>query len=589
MPVRLVSVAPGPDADHASLQAPPDEAASAGTGPGDVAASRTAVVFSANAVRISAHFAVALPFVAATFYLLRQRWQPVADAAAIALRSWNILTPHAPLVGQATRLAVGTFDPGPLEYWLLTLPEHLDPGHGSLWGSQLWCVVAVSLAVGAAWSAAGAVGALGAAGTVLAAIAWMPGIALQPLWNPWFGLVFLLAAMAAAWAVIRGKHWWWPVLAITASVATQAHLLFALASVVLVLVAFGVGLADAIARRSGLRWAVAGLLAGAVCWIAPVYQELNGPRGNLTALLHGQGASGQHTGLIFGLRALAGAAGVPPLWWRPLQPLVDLNVIRTESAVVGLAALIIMALVIAAAIWPLRSRALAALAAVTFATSASAVVTYANISVQGIPVLPSPLDTLNYLMILMAPVGVTCWLTVSAAIVLLGRRLLASRARPAASHRSPRAGAPRVSGRGSWFSRTAPLRAARTIGIVSVALLSLATARVTLASASQFPGVADARYARVVSTAAREIENRLGRQPLAITIASPDEGYRKRRLLLGLAWVLTTRGYGTKLSQRGWELGPSYVMRPGMKVTRVQVQISTGGVTLRINRRLASG
>ena len=74
-----------------------------------------------------AHLAAWLPFVTGTVRLVRDGWFPLGDNAAIALRSWNSLTAHGPLVGQATRLAHGVFDPGPLEYWLLAIPVHISP------------------------------------------------------------------------------------------------------------------------------------------------------------------------------------------------------------------------------------------------------------------------------------------------------------------------------------------------------------------------------------------------------------------------------------------------------------------------------
>src|SRR5262249_20170413 len=109
-------------------------------------------------LRLAVHLAVWAPFVAGLVEEVRLRWRPVGDGAAIALRSWDSLTAYGPLVGQATRLAHEVYDPGPLEYWLLAIPVHIDPGHGVLWGAALWCMVAASLAIEAAWSALGGLG-----------------------------------------------------------------------------------------------------------------------------------------------------------------------------------------------------------------------------------------------------------------------------------------------------------------------------------------------------------------------------------------------------------------------------------------------
>ena len=77
---------------------------------------------------------------------------------------------------------------------------------------------------------------------------------MPPSWNPWFGMMFFIAALAAAWAVMSGHRGWWPALVVTASVAAQAHLMFALASVPVVLTVLALidGPADTV-RAAGPR------------------------------------------------------------------------------------------------------------------------------------------------------------------------------------------------------------------------------------------------------------------------------------------------------------------------------------------------
>ncbi|MDA8323064.1 MAG: hypothetical protein M0030_25100 [Actinomycetota bacterium] len=518
--------------------------------------------------RAVVHLAVWAPFAWAVAYLLGRGWRPVSDASAIALRSWDILTAHAPLVGQATRLGQGVFDPGPLEYWLLTVPEHLDPGHGLAWGAALWCMVAGSVAIEASWSVAGLAGGLAAGGVALGTVAWMPGIALQPFWNPWFGVMFLIAAVAVAWAVLSGRRRWWPVLVVTASVAAQAHLLFAVIAVALAMLGLVVGGTDSVRQHTGYRWAWTGLAAGVICWSAPFYQQFTSRSGNLTALLHGQSAGGQRTGLTFGLRAVAGAAGLPPLWRTPLQSLLDLNAIGAGSAVLGAVILAALAALLVLAVRPLRSRRLAALAGIALTACLGSVVTYAGISVRSIPAAPSPLNSLNYLMILLLPVGLLCWLTVAAAITLAAAR---------AARRTTTA--PRI----TTAPRVTTGRGARIVGLLAIAGLAAGASLAASGTAHEFPGVTDARYARVVAISAQQIRQRIPDQPVAITISSPDLGYRKRRLLLGLAYVLTTWGYSPRLSQFGSELGATYVMRPGLRITRVRITLRPGTVLIAIS------
>ncbi len=72
--------------------------------------------------------------------------------------------------------------------------------------------------------------------------------------------------------------------------------------------------------------------------------------------------------------------------------------------------------VIAAALGPLHRRRLAALAAVTLVLSLGALVTYSSI-----PVRPTTLLTLAYLIMLILPLGVGCWLVTGTLIVLTVR------------------------------------------------------------------------------------------------------------------------------------------------------------------------
>ena len=66
----------------------------------------------------------------------------------------------------------GIYDLGPLLYWALTLPVHLDHRQGMLWGSALFAGLGLVVAVEAGWTAAGARGGL-AVSTVRARRSWL--------------------------------------------------------------------------------------------------------------------------------------------------------------------------------------------------------------------------------------------------------------------------------------------------------------------------------------------------------------------------------------------------------------------------------
>src|SRR5580693_3496681 len=69
----------------------------------------------------------------------------------------------------------------------------------------------------AARSAFGTSGGLAASGIIIGTVAWQPLVAAEPYWNPWFGVLFFLATLAAGLAVVSGRRRWWPVLVLTAS------------------------------------------------------------------------------------------------------------------------------------------------------------------------------------------------------------------------------------------------------------------------------------------------------------------------------------------------------------------------------------
>jgi hypothetical protein len=137
--------------------------------------------------------------------------------------------------------------------------------------------------------------------------------------------------------------------------------------------------------------------------------------------------------------------------------------------------------------------------------------------------------------------------------------------------------------RGAATASQAPAgRGTRIIELLAMADLAAGASLAASGSAHEFTGVTDARYAHVVEISAQQIRQRIPDQPITITVSSPNLGYRKRRLLFGLAYVLTTWGYSPRLSQFGPELGTAYVLRPGLRITRVRITPRTGDVLIAI-------
>jgi hypothetical protein len=503
-------------------------------------------------------------------------WRPISDNAGIALRSWDVLTSHAPLVGQATRLASGVYDPGPLQYWLLTVPVHIDPVHGVLWGAALWCMVAASLTIEAAWAMAGPAGGLLATVIVLGAVAWIPAIALLPCWNPWFGLMYFIAAFAAGAATLSGRRGWWPVVVIAGSIAAQAHLMFTITAVVLVVLCLAVGLVETHRARADYKWAIIGFAAALACWSAPLIQQFTARTGNLTALANGRGAPGPKGGIAFGLKALAASVQPPPFWWRPISSLVKLSVIEQRTVVAGAVVLALGVLVLVVAVYPLRSRRAAALAALSLTAAVTALVTYGQIPKSSIIMSTSDLNNLRYLMAPMYVVGVLAWLATGTVLVLAVRQALQRvrsrdmvRENDTAAEDDTAASTPRVSA-APW---AVPAVAAATVAAIGlVALVGTQISRASIRSSAM----------HTVDTATQQIEQAISRRPIALSVLAANN-HDRRQVTFGLAYALQAVGYRPEIDGTRWwqQLGPVYRFRGG-PMTHVKVLIRGSGTMVQV-------
>jgi hypothetical protein len=463
-------------------------------------------------------------------------------------------------------------------------------------------MTAASLAIEAAWSALGGLGGFISAAVILGILAWYPGIALHPFWNPWFGVMYFLAALAASWAALSGNRRWWVVLVIAGSVASQAHLMFALPSVVLVALTLAVGLVDSLRAKSGYRWVMAGLIVGAGCWVAPFIQQFTGRRGNLAALLNEHGV-GPVTGAAFGLKTLTASIQPPPLWWptsNRLHQLPALQRIADRPAGFAVATLIVIAAVLVIAMRPLRSRRLAALAAVSLLVSLATLITYSRI-----PAGSPSLNALNYLDVITFPVGVLAWLVVGSAVVLAGRRLVSRRrtrtaappgtasvpgtaappgtasvpgtaSAPEASPAPKVPAAPRTAVPGTPSAGPRAGWAAQAAAVAAVAFI----ASWSLRAVAQPESAGAAPLAALVSPASQRVEHALPPQQIVLSISEQ----RPLVSVLGLVWMLRVDGYRPLVSQRdARELGSDYVFS-GQPVPQVALYLRGDRVRARVTR-----
>jgi hypothetical protein len=519
-------------------------------------------------VRSVAHLATWTPFVYALIRALNDGWIPVSDGAVIALRSWDVLSANGSLVGEATRLATGAHDLGPLEFWLLTLPVHLHPAQGVLWGSGLWCIVAASLAIEAAWAAAGELGAVLTCGMILGLVAWSPGIAMVPLWNPWFGMMFFIAALAAGWAVLSGRQKWWPALAITGSVAAQAHLMYAIAAVGLLLLGFIAVMVDSFRSRR-YHCAIVGIIAALACWTAPLIQQFTARTGNMTKLIGALRSPGTaQTGIGFGLKALSAATQPPAYWWKPTLTALKLSMIVSRASWFGIVQLAVTALALTVVISALRSRRAAALAALSLLTAAAAWKTYSGIPAWN---LWGPVTDLNYLMAPLFLIGSLAWLAAGYVLVLAIWQ--------AAHWQGTRVTTPRPVSRlardnrkliASWVPRIA--------GLAAVAVVAVLAVRAAGHIGGAYPYQNAARNA--VRSSSVKIEREVSARRLALVVVAPGHIYQ-RQVTLGLIYALRSAGHAPEANRWVSQLAPIYQYHGG-PVVYVMVYANRNGMQTRV-------
>lgn len=285
-------------------------------------------------VRILCHFLAEVPIIVIGIRSLTTGWRATSDDAVVAWRAWDVLTAHPTLLGSPTHttgLGHQAFAPGPALSWLLAIPVHLDPHQGTLWGSTLVVLAAVAIAVEGGWAAGSRWGAIGAAATVLILMTSETAILMNLPWSPWQGALWLTAAISTAWATSTGRWKWWPACVVAASIAAQAHVVFAPTAVGVCIVSpflalFVKGRIDdpggkAHCRPTGRPWRslMVGTALGLILWTPTTIDALSNKPGNVTLLWRSSQTHGGHVGLTKALQGL-GAATWPPFAWTKRLP-----------------------------------------------------------------------------------------------------------------------------------------------------------------------------------------------------------------------------------------------------------------------------
>ncbi len=523
------------------------------------------------------HLAGAAPFLVACAFEMSRGWRPTGDDANITFRSWDVLSSHSPLVGQFSQAAVSSgrpiYDLGPLLYWFLTIPVHLDHNQGALLGATILCVVAVSLAIEAAWSVRGWPASVAVVAIVLTVVAVYPRVALDPTWNPDVGLIWFISTAALAWAVAAGHLRWWPVLVVVGSFSAQSHLMFSLGSIACVVVAPVIGVlrrsfAELPGRKVGW-WLPSGVLIGIACWVAPIIEQITTHPGNLTLLARFHGSE-RPNGAAFGLRSLAAAVGPVPVWTghpSVTDPFTLFNSIQSHASLDGVIILLGLC-VIGVVAWITKRRDLAAAAAIVLLLSLAVVWTLASLPYGSLTI--SYIDTSSW------PVGMAVVLVVAWAVVELAVAASRSLAHRHGEHRY------RPS------RSTTDRKWAVVLGAVIVALGAYGV----LASTVTGSGVGNAAEmddlwttVAQVQYASNHIEQVVPRGRVKITTESTDDGQNALDLYgvsTGVVWQLYADGWHpeTTLALSTYS---SPVVAPGRTVPPVTATIIGGnGSTVRV-------
>lgn len=367
--------------------------------------------------------AAALPILVSTVRAVVDGWVPLGDDALIAVRSYEVLTAHPPLVGMPSTGPTGvldeqTFHLGPLLFWPLALPAHfLGPSSLAVTAGvvNLACVMG---SVGLAYRRGGPPLMFAAAIALPLMLASLPAENYSDVWNPALAVLPFTLLLFLAWSLACGEYRLLPLSVLVASFVVQCHLIYLLPA----LGAVAVGLAGLTVlrprpRRQGVRaWAVAAVVVGLVCWSGPLIDQAVNRPGNLVQLARAAQSDEPTLGLGIGARAVVRATGVPPWWLRPprgaLQRIADLDTSPGPLAISSSALVLVGLMAVAVAGWRRRRRDL--LAAGTLGLVVCAAIALATASVPS-----ASYASTGYGLWWTSPAGMWIWLALGWSVAML--------------------------------------------------------------------------------------------------------------------------------------------------------------------------
>ena len=138
---------------------------------------------------LASGLAAALPVIFSVINAVAVGWTPLGDDAAIALRSYDVLTDRSPLVGLPSTGPTGVVEEqayhlGPLLFWLLALPAHFADPSTLVVTVGLVNVASVMGIVALAHRRGGLLLMLAVAVAVPVMLTSLPTEAFSDVWNP---------------------------------------------------------------------------------------------------------------------------------------------------------------------------------------------------------------------------------------------------------------------------------------------------------------------------------------------------------------------------------------------------------------------
>jgi hypothetical protein len=352
----------------------------------------------------------ALPVIVSTVHAVSAGWLPLGDDAIIAVRSYDVLSTHPPLLGSysASSQVIGqpVLSPGPLLFWLLALPVRL----GEVAPAVTMGIVNVCAVVGVVALARrrGGLPLMFATGAVVAAMCGsLEARIFSDVWNPSAAVIPFTLLTFLAWSLAAGDYKLLPVAALVASFVVQSHLTYALPSALLLVVALGF----LAASRPSIprRWLVATAAVVLVCWSFPVAEEAVHRPGNLERIVQVATTGTSKFGAAAGWHAVVHSAGIPPWWLRsprvPFARLAEVTYAPDDASSASAVALILALIGVAVVAFRARRRDLAAAAVLALALLLSiGVVTASTPTSHGL------FAVIYYTLWWAAPAGMFAWL-----------------------------------------------------------------------------------------------------------------------------------------------------------------------------------